>query len=186
MDAVLTLASSSPRRKELLRKILSDFVVENPVCEEVSTGDPRETAVLNAEKKGRAVNAPFVVACDTVVALDGVIYGKPVDKEDAFRMLRTLNGKTHEVVSGCYVRFYGEETTFYDVSPVTFRTLTDDALRDYIERFSPLDKAGSYGIQDGYLVEKYEGSLDNVVGLPTEKLREILRKYVHVKEKSDH
>lgn len=185
MDTIV-LASSSPRRKELLHSVTDDFVVQNPVCEELETGDPTFVAMENAMRKGRAVNAPFVVACDTLVTQNGVIYGKPHDEQDALDMLRALNGKTHEVVSGCYVRFHEEETTFFDVSHVTFKTFSDDELLYYIKHFSPLDKAGSYGIQDDFLVEKYEGSLDNIIGLPTEKLREILRKYVQVKEKRHH
>ena len=169
-----------------MHKITDSFVSESPVCDELEEGDPLFVATENALRKGRAIDARFVLACDTLVALDGVVYGKPADEEDAMRMLRALSGKTHEVISACYVRHDGVETTFADVSFVTFKHLSDDELRYYVRTFDPLDKAGSYGIQDGFVVDKYEGSLDNIIGLPTEKLREILRNYVQVKEKRDH
>lgn len=184
--SVLILASTSPRRKELLHKIIDDFIIEKPVCDEVEQGDPLLVAQENATKKGRAVRGDFVIACDTVVEADGVVFGKPKDEEDAFAILQALNGRTHHVVSGLYVRFGREETVCYDVSNVTFKQLSDEELKFYIKNYNPFDKAGAYGIQDDFLVEKYTGSLDNIIGLPTEKLREILRKYVCVKEEYNY
>ena len=167
------LASSSPRRKELLKKIVSDFSVVSPDAEETEEGVPEEIAEKNAVAKGRAVEGECVVACDTIVAMDGKIYGKPYTEERAKEMLRELSGRTHEVISGLYVRVKGKEYVSTEKSEVTFRSLTEEEITFYVTRFHPLDKAGAYGIQDGFVVEKYEGSYDNIVGLPTEKLREI-------------
>ena len=154
------LASSSPRRKALLHKILDDFVIVSPSAEEKETGVPVDVAETNALLKGRAVNAPFAIACDTIVVLGDKIYGKPLTRDVAFRDIRELS-----------------ETSY-----VTIKKLTDEEIYEYIDKYNPLDKAGAYGLQDGVVVEKFEGSEDNIVGLPTEKLREILRKYVNVKE----
>ena len=162
---VLVLASSSPRRKELLHKITDDFIVRSPSCEEIETGDPVSVAIKNATLKGRATEGNFVLACDTVVELDGVIYGKPEDNEDAKRMLSALSGKTHCVISGYYVRYGEDENEGYDRSEVTFFDLTDEDIDNYVKKFRPLDKAGSYGIQDGVIVKKYDGSLDNIMKL---------------------
>lgn len=176
------LASSSPRRKALLHKILDDFVIVSPTAEEKETGVPVDVAETNALLKGRAVNAPFAIACDTIVVLGDKIYGKPLTRDVAFRDIRELSGKTHLVISGLYVRANGEETVTHETSYVTIKKLTDEEIYEYIDKYNPLDKAGAYGLQDGVVVEKFEGSEDNIVGLPTEKLREILRKYVNVKE----
>jgi septum formation protein len=185
MGERLILASTSPRRKDLISKITDDFVTREPLCDEIDGGAPQYVAETNATRKGRSVAGGFVAACDTLVALDGKIFGKPHTKEAAVAMLKELNGKTHEVFSGVYVRFHGEETVFTEKSAVTFKILTDAQITDYVEKFLPLDKAGSYGIQDNVIVDNYTGSLDNIIGLPTEKLREILRKYIYVKEESN-
>ncbi len=186
MQKTLILASSSPRRKELLHKITDDFVIENPSCEEINAGTPQFVAQTNAVLKGRAVDGDFVLACDTLVSLDGVIYGKPKTENRAIEMIKLLNGRKHVVTSGVYVRFCDEETTFTVNSDVVFKNLTDEEIADYVVRYKPLDKAGSYGIQDGIIVESYAGSLDNIIGLPTERVREILGKYTYVKEEGNN
>ncbi len=168
------LASSSPRRKELLKKLVSDFSVVVPSVEEKETGTPEEIARENAVLKGRAVPGERVIACDTLVALDGRIFGKPHSEEEAKEMLSSLSGKTHEVISGLYVRTKGKESISVERSFVAFRSLTKEQIDRYVKEFCPLDKAGAYGIQDGFVVESYEGSYDNIVGLPTEKLKNVL------------
>lgn len=174
----MILASTSPRRKTLLHKITDDFCVREPICDEIADGKPQVVAEVNAARKGRAVEGDFVIACDTVVALDDVIYGKPRDESHAVEMLKALSGKTHSVISGVYVRYHGEETIFSDETKVTFKPLSEGEIRRYVRLYRPLDKAGAYGLQDGVVVEKYEGSPDNVIGLPTERLREVLKRYV--------
>ena len=168
------LASSSPRRKELLKTIVSDFSVVVPDVSEAETGTPEEIAKENAVRKGRAVPGEVVIACDTIVAYDGVVYGKPHTAEKAVEMLTALSGKTHEVLSGLYVRIKNKEHISVERSEVTFRTLTPEQIQEYVTEYRPFDKAGAYGIQDGYVVLSYRGSYDNIVGLPTEKLKQIL------------
>ena len=182
----LILASSSPRRKELLHKITDNFTIREPLCTETDLGTPQHVAESNALLKGKAVCGDFVVACDTVVCMDNVIYGKPHDENHAFEMLSSLSGKAHFVITGVYVRYFDTEIVFSDKSCVNVKHLEEHEIRDYINSFKPLDKAGSYGIQDGIIVEKYTGSLDNIIGLPTEKLREILRKFTNVKEENNY
>ncbi|MBO5304270.1 MAG: septum formation protein Maf [Clostridia bacterium] len=181
-NSTLILASASPRRRELLHKITDDFVIDVPYCDEIDSGDPAYVARENATLKGKSLEGSFVLACDTLVALDGEIFGKPHDYDDAVRMLKKLSNRTHEVISGVYVRHGEEETIYSEKSEVTFHLLTEEDIKTYIEKFQPFDKAGSYGIQDGMIIKDFVGSYDNVMGLPTESLREILRKYLYVKE----
>ncbi len=168
------LASSSPRRRELL-SILTDFRTVMPDAEEISEGDPTFVAVQNAILKGRSITekCDVLIACDTVVALDGVIYGKPLTAERAKEMLTSLSGKTHEVISGVYIKISGEEISFAEKSEVKIKKLTDADIENYVMKYSPLDKAGAYGIQDGAVVESYRGDYDNIVGLPVYRIREI-------------
>ncbi len=181
-DFTIILASASPRRRELLHKITDDFVIDVPYCDEINSGEPAYVARENATLKGRSLEGDFVIACDTLVTLDGEIFGKPHNYDDAVRMLKKLSNRTHEVISGVYVRRKNEETIYSEKSEVTFHLLTEDDIKTYIEKFQPFDKAGSYGIQDGMIIKSFAGSYDNVMGLPTESLREILRKYINVKE----
>lgn len=178
----LILASSSPRRKGLLSKITDNFIIQSPTGEEKSEGTPTEVVTSNALSKGRSIKGNFVLACDTVVAYKNTIYGKPHDYEDACNTLKFLSNKTHSVYTGVYVRHDEEETVFFDESSVTFKKLSDEDVIYYVDNYNPLDKAGSYGIQDGIIIAGYEGSYDNIMGLPTEKLREILKRYIYVKE----
>lgn len=177
------LASSSPRRRELLLK-LTDFIVENPVADEISEGEPEFVAATNAKRKGRSVNTEcdVVIACDTVVALDGKIFGKPHTKENAVGMLRVLRGKTHEVISGVYVKIDGEEIVFTEKSYVDIKDMTDAEIEKYVSEYLPLDKAGAYGIQDGEVAEKFEGDYDNIVGLPLYRIRKIFVEKGYAKE----
>ena len=168
------LASSSPRRKELLKKVVSDFCVIVPDAEETEEGTPEEIAKANAQRKGRAVAGERVIACDTLVALNGKVYGKPHTAENAEKMLTELSGKTHEVISGLYVRLGEKEYLSAERSTVTFYDLSPEKIKEYVDTYQPFDKAGAYGIQDGFVVKSYAGSYDNIVGLPTEKLKEIL------------
>ena len=134
----LILASSSPRRRSLLHKITDAFSIKDPICEEITDGDPQTVAETNAVLKGRAVDGDFVLACDTVVAMDGRIFGKPQDESHAVEMLSALNGKTHLVISGVYVRFHGQETVFSDKTEVTFKNLTEEkmnVLRESLKQF---------------------------------------------------
>lgn len=170
----VVLASTSPRRKGLLKGLFSEFSVIAPNAEEKEEGDPKEIAVENARLKGRSVTEPcdLLIACDTVVCLGGKIYGKPKDAEDAVKMLKDLSGKTHSVVSGVYLRVGEKESSFFEESFVTMKEMTDGEIRAYVKNYNPIDKAGAYGIQDDEVVERYDGDYDNIVGLPVSRIRE--------------
>ncbi|MHC4211248.1 MAG: Maf family protein [Planctomycetota bacterium] len=180
----IILASASPRRAELLRSMGVTFEVVASTVEEVAGGSLTtiDVAVTNACRKAISVadahRDATVIGADTVVALGNRRFGKPADASEAAAMLGELSGKTHEVTTGvCLVRrSAGELTVFADTTRVTFHELTARQIRDYIDRVHVLDKAGAYAIQEGgdALVRRIAGSFTNVVGLPVERLREVL------------
>jgi septum formation protein len=145
-------------------------------------GEPRELAIFNAELKANAVVArrrdAVVIGADTIVVLGAQIFGKPVDGEDARRMLARLAGRTHEVITGvCVVDgVSGRKETFAESTFVRFRGLEAGAIDAYLARVDPLDKAGAYAAQDdrGEIIEAVEGSLENVIGLPVGRVVELL------------
>ncbi|MCO5934470.1 Maf family nucleotide pyrophosphatase [Mucilaginibacter sp. RB4R14] len=183
----IILASKSPRRQELLKLMDIDFrVVLKEVDESYPDGlTPAEIALFIAAKKAEAfdedVNDEIVLTADTIVAIDGLILGKPESTEHAIEMLQRLSGKVHEVYTGVCLLYKGQYNKFYDRSEVFFRKLTDEEIRSYVEEYQPMDKAGSYGIQQriGLIgIERINGSYTNVVGLPTEKVYQQLKKMV--------
>ena len=144
---------------------------------------PAEIAVYIASKKAEAfdeeVNDEIVLTADTIVAIDGLILGKPESREHAIEMLQRLSGKVHEVYTGVCLYYKGEYNKFYDRSEVFFRQLTDEEIMSYVDEYEPYDKAGSYGIQQriGLIgIERINGSYTNVVGLPTEKVYQQLKR----------
>ncbi len=182
----VVLASASPRRRELLSTLIEDFRIDPAdVDERVLEGEtPWETAVrLAADKALTALSRTprsLAIGGDTVVALpEGPAFAqlaKPVDEEDARRMLARLSGRTHLVVTGiCFAWPWGCSAGA-DTSRVTFRTLSDDEIRAYVATGEPMDKAGSYGVQGGAqsFVTRIEGSVENVIGLPVEMLERML------------
>ncbi len=177
----LILASASPRRKELLSALLSEFRIVPSAFEERTEGlSARETALLFAEGKAREVSSRFpdsaVLGADTVVCLDGEILGKPKDRADAASMLGRLSGKVHSVFTG--VCLIGKGLFLRDAAEtkVRFFELSPALIERYVRSGLCMDKAGAYGIQDGYpLVKSYEGSYSNVVGLPTELVTAFLK-----------
>lgn len=182
-EAELILASGSPRRKELLARTGRSFRVIVSAADEIAAADmePASVAMQNARVKALAVaaNAPdsaTVIGADTIVVLDGRIFGKPGDEDDAQRMLRELAGRTHQVITGvCLVRG-GQCETFAETTNVCFRKLSASEIDAYIATGEPLDKAGAYGIQGaaGAFVDHIEGDYDNVVGLPVARLERAL------------
>jgi len=186
---LLLLASNSPRRSHLLTDAGFEFVAIAPLASEKSDVDLtlRELTIFNAMGKAisiaRAHPGEVVLGADTLVALDDQIIGKPRDVDEAAAILRRLSGRAHEVCSAgfvCYltsarhgesVRWRTRSTSFYEISRVWFRPLSDSAIRAYIDKVNPLDKAGSYAAQGhgAEIIEKIEGSYTNVVGLPMEK-----------------
>jgi len=171
---MLILASASPRRRELLSYIQPDFkVVTLPTSEEFDPGTTPKTMVETlALRKARAVfelhPLDIIIGADTTVVLDGLIYEKPVDEADAFRMLRALSGREHTVFTGVAILWQGGEKVFSEETAVRFTELSDEEIRAYIATGEPMDKAGAYGIQGfgAKLVEGINGDFYNVMGLP--------------------
>ena len=179
----IILASASPRRKELLKFITEDFTVRVSDAEEITDPDfTAEEAVKSlAVIKGEAVAKDFpddtVISADTIVVLDGKILGKPADEEDAFRMLSSLSGRTHEVFTGVCVIYGDKKQVFAERTEVSFYPLSEEEIRAYIATSEPADKAGAYGIQGKgcTLVKSISGDYNNVVGLPVARLNRILK-----------
>ena len=170
------LASSSPRRKELLRKVIPEFTIIVPdVDERILHLPAKDLASEESRLKAYAVAAKYpndeILACDTIVVLDGEILGKPASIEGAIAMLKKQSGNRQVVLSGYTYIGKGDEITRTVSTDVYFNELSDELIRDYVLTKKPLDKAGAYGIQDGYpLIHHIEGSFDNVMGLPVEDL----------------
>jgi septum formation protein len=171
----LILASTSPRRVELLAKLGYAFDVLSPKVEEwEETFAPPEALVLeNARRKSLAVGklhpGSLVVGADTVVTIDNRVLGKPADRAEAVAMLSRLAGRVHFVKTGiCLVREAREIEAWVETSRVTFFPLDQAAIEDYLDRINPYDKAGGYAIQDeGHrIIENYEGDHDTIMGLP--------------------
>jgi septum formation protein len=178
------LASGSPRRVSLLNRIGADFNTVVPdVDETVFTGlAPAEQVTQLSRLKALSVaeRSPElpVVAADTLVALDLQVLGKPSSEEEAFRMLKDLSGKWHQVYTGITAVNGGRAATGYEVTNVKFLELSDEDIYRYIATGEPMDKAGAYGIQEkgALLVERIEGDFYNIVGLPLVRLSKILKK----------
>lgn len=184
----IVLASKSPRRQELLKGIGIEFtILTKDVDESYPSRLPLvEVAPFLSLKKAKAFEDSelpdnfMVITADTVVIAENEILGKPKDREDAFRMLRLLSGKTHRVVTGVTVHTKETSKTFSVVSKVIFDKLDNQEIEYYVDVYKPYDKAGAYGVQEwiGYIgVCGVEGSYFNVMGLPTHKLYEVLKKF---------
>jgi len=184
----IILASKSPRRQELLQLMGIDFkVVLRDVDETYPEGlTPPQIAVHIAEKKAKAfdelIHDEIVITADTIVCLEGKILGKPDNEEHAFQIISDLSGKQHEVITAVSLLYNHKLISFYDVSEVFFKPLSIEQIRHYISTYSPMDKAGAYGIQEWIglvAVEKIKGSYSNIVGLPTQRLYEELQKLIN-------
>lgn len=175
----LILASASPRRQTLIRMIEPKALfmpadVDETIREEIPVWDqPAYLAVRKGKALAEQYPASLVLGCDTSVILEETVLGKPKDREDAFRMLTLLSGRTHCVVTGCALFLNGKSHVFSEKTEVTFYPLTEKEIRDYIETGEPMDKAGAYGIQGlgGLLVKGINGDYANVVGLPAARLK---------------
>jgi septum formation protein len=180
----LILASRSPRRLELLRSLGLEFTVSPSHVDEIT--EPKQSPEQNATKIARdkahwvARQNPgcYVLGADTMVVLDQKIIGQPTDEEDAYRILSKLTGKQHRVITGVVlITPEAEEYAAAVVSTVTIKTVSEAEIRAYIATGEPLDKAGAYAIQGkgAFLIESWEGSYSNIVGLPLEALTDLFQ-----------
>ncbi len=183
----LVLASKSPRRSDILNKFNYKFSVEPSDIDESmdKSNTPISNVKMVALKKALALGKRYdeiILGVDTIVVIDNLILGKPKDYQDAKRMLKLLSGRSHQVISGVGIVFNDEIHNFAVTSNVYFREISDDEIDEYIKTEEPMDKAGSYAIQGigSKFVLKYEGSLNNIIGLPIEDIKPILDKYYYM------
>ena len=183
---MIVLASKSPRRQQLMHSITDDFIVDVSDIDESTSLDmsPIEAVMDIAKRKGLDIvkkhPGKIVISADTIVVIDNMILGKPIDKNNASRMLNLLSNRTHKVITAfCLLKddkLYEE----YVVSEVTFNKLSQDLIDKYIESGSPMDKAGAYGAQDNndfLIVKEIKGSRDNVIGFPVEEIKKALTEF---------
>lgn len=183
----IILASASPRRRELFKLICEDFKSVSPDVDETV---PAQVEILErpqflAVKKAMHIwgclsEKAVVIGCDTGVFIDDEMLGKPKDEEEAFSMLKKLQGKDHLVVTGCCITDGTHKREFSVTSRVFFYPLSDEDIKDYIATGEPMDKAGAYGIQGkgSLLIEKIQGDYFNIVGLPLSALARELKAFL--------
>lgn len=185
----IILASGSPRRKELLLSLGLEFeVITSDADERSSQTDPELLVEALAKRKGEAVKEKLIgegvdlddtliIACDTVVHFEGNILGKPHDRQDAERMLRSLSDRAHCVSSGLYLYYGGRSCVDHKTTSVSFAKLSDSEIQSYLDTDEPYDKAGAYAIQGraSVFIEGFTGDYYNVVGLPMRKLYEMVK-----------
>ena len=183
----IILASGSPRRQQFFKEMDLNFTIQLKEIEEIYPDNLKAEAITdflavlkaNAFENNLKEN-DILVTSDTIVWLKGKALGKPKDADDAFKMLQQLANQTHEVITSVCLKTIDKREVFHCITKVTFNALSDESIRYYIKNYNPLDKAGSYGIQDwiGLIgISKIEGSYTNVVGLPTEMLFKKLMNY---------
>lgn len=177
---MIILASGSPRRHELLKKLCTNFKIEVSDAVEVQSNlEPRKLAVENAKIKSQSIAKKnpdaVVIGADTIVVLNGKIFGKPKNPADAEKMLAELADNRHEVITGLAICAGGKIFTDYDVTEVYFGSMTAQEIKNYVATGEPLDKSGSYALQGGAtkFIEKIHGDWSNVVGLPIYRLRKL-------------
>ncbi len=183
----LILASKSPRRQYLMKELGLEFEVHTKEVDESFPENlkAQEIPLYLSQKKADAFDEELtdntiVITADTIVWIDNQVLNKPENFDDAVRMLKLLSGKKHEVYTGVCLRSKNKTKTFYALTNVYFKELSQEEIEYYINNFNPYDKAGAYGAQEwiGYIaVEKIEGSYFNVMGLPVRELYEELLKF---------
>lgn len=184
----IVLASNSPRRKELLSGL--DIKYEVNTLPDIDESYPAhlqgaDIAVYIAREKADAYKDTMqdnvlLITADTIVLLEGELYGKPKNEEEATMMLRSLSGKTHEVITGVCITTKEKQKAFFVSSEVRFAVLEDEEIEYYINKYKPFDKAGAYGVQEwiGYIsVEYISGSYFNIMGLPVQRLYRELKQF---------
>ena len=183
----IVLASNSPRRKELMSGLGVDYVVKTLPDVDESYPDTLQGEEIPANisrEKAEAYQSmiepdELLITADTIVWMNGEVLGKPKDREDAIRMLRKLSGASHQVITGVCLTTKGWQNSFTVTTDVTFAVLSEEEIVYYVDKYSPMDKAGAYGVQEwiGFIgVESISGSYYNVMGLPVQKLyRELIK-----------
>ena len=184
----IILASGSPRRQQFFKDLDIDFSIKLKEVEEVYPQElkGREITDYLADLKSKAFTnlseKDILITSDTIVWLENKALGKPKDAKDAFKMLRSLSGKKHEVITSISIKSKNFQKIISDVTTVSFKEITDNEINYYIENYKPFDKAGAYGIQEwiGFIaIDNLEGSYFNVVGLPVHKLYKELMNLEH-------
>jgi septum formation protein len=182
----LILASGSPRRQQFMHDLDVDFEVRLKDVEEVYPDHLKGAeitdflALLKAQALDDLAENEIVITSDTIVWHQDTALGKPKDYKDAFAMLSSLSGKTHEVITSVCIKNAGAINVFNETTKVTFNALSDDEIKYYLDNYKPYDKAGSYGIQEWIglvAIARIEGSYANVVGLPVDKVYQYLCKF---------
>ena len=181
------LASKSPRRQQLLKLLGIDFTVQFKETEEDYPENLRveEIPVYLSKQKSKPLikelkENDLLITADTVVCLEGRVMGKPESREEAKKMLDSLSGNEHQVISGVCLSSHSKQKSFYSLTNVRFKRLSEDEINYYISKYKPFDKAGAYGIQEwiGIIgITHIEGSFYNVMGLPIQKLYEEIQKF---------
>ncbi len=178
---MIILASSSPRRIELLKTIYKDFKVIKPTFDEsLISKDNKDLALLESLEKGKSVLNPsyfndLIISSDTIVKLNNKVYGKPIDLEEAKKFLKELSNNTHEVITGYSLFYKGKVISKQVTTYVTFNKLDDSLIEKYVTNEYVLDKAGAYAIQDDdkfSIIKEIKGSRNNVIGFPIEYIKE--------------
>lgn len=182
----IILASKSPRRIQFLKDLEIPFEIASIDVKEIYDFSLKKEEITNYLCKLKADAYEFrqdneiIITCDTIVWANDKALGKPNNYEEAFEMLQSLSGKTHEVVSSVCLKSTSKEMVFHDITRVTFADLSTEDIHHYITTYQPYDKAGAYGIQEwiGIIgIKKIEGSYTNVVGMPMEKLFNALKSF---------
>lgn len=184
----IVLASGSPRRQQYMKELDANFEVRLKEVDEVYPDTLKGAAITDylAELKAKALEESLspdeiLITSDTIVWHEGRALGKPRDYQDAHAMLRSLSGKTHEVITSVCIKNMKKSDTFHEVTRVTFNELADEEIKYYLDNYQPFDKAGAYGIQEWIglvAIAKIEGSYANVVGMPVDKVYQHLMKIV--------
>jgi septum formation protein len=178
-DYHVILASKSPRRQQFFKDLGIDFTVQLKEVEEIYPKELTRSEITDflADLKSKAFknlsSKDLLITSDTIVWLENKALGKPKDTKEAFKMLRSLSGKKHEVITSISIKNKNFQRILNDITKVSFREISDKEINYYIKNYKPFDKAGAYGIQEwiGYIgINKIEGSYFNVVGLPVHKL----------------
>lgn len=181
----IILASKSPRRQQFFKDLNLDFTIQLKEVEEIYPKELKGVEITEflADLKSKAFtnlsDKDLLITSDTIVWLENEALGKPKDEADAFKMLQSLSGKKHEVISSISIKNNNFQKIISDVTSVYFKEISDEEINYYIKNYKPFDKAGAYGIQEwiGFIaIDKIEGSYFNVVGLPVHKLYDALMK----------